>query len=124
MTAEPVLPNDQFWVLFIGAFVPLAGYYINKVMPWKTETTKAIVQVVLTGIGGVVYTAIAGDVDGVGDFIQQAYTAVVSGLFAHKILWQPAGINVLLGANPPNKEVMPAPVERAAGGEPIGSGGL
>jgi hypothetical protein len=103
-TTQLILPNQQFWVLFIGAFVPLAGYLINKIAPWNSETFKGIVQVVLTGIGGVAYTALAGDVHGVGDFFQQVYTAVISGLFAHNILWKPSGINVVLGANPPAQE--------------------
>jgi hypothetical protein len=100
-----VLPNQQFWVLVVGAFVPLAGYWINKVMPWQTEQVKGIVQVVLTAIGGVGYTAIFGDVEGVGDFLQQCYTAIIAGLFAHKTLWAPAGINLKFGAAPPAMEV-------------------
>jgi len=103
-TAQPLLPNQQFWVLFIGAFVPLVGYFINKRAPWDSETAKAIVQVVLTAIGGVVYTALAGDVSGVGDFFQQVFTAVISGLFAHNILWKPSGLNVVCGATPPREE--------------------
>jgi hypothetical protein len=66
---QPVLPNQQFWVLVIGAVVPLLGYWINKVMPWKSEQVKGIVQVILAGIGGVLYTVVFGDVKGVGDFL-------------------------------------------------------
>jgi hypothetical protein len=102
-----VLPNQQFWVLFIGALVPLAGYLINKAAPWESETFKGVVQVVLTAIGGVAYTAIAGDVKGAGDFIQQAFTAIMSGLFAHNILWKPTGLNIVFGANPPAVEKQP-----------------
>jgi hypothetical protein len=108
-TTQVILPTQQFWVVLIGAFVPLAGYVINKFARWNSETVKGIVQVVLTAIGGVAYTALAGDVHGVGDFLQQVYTATISGLFAHKILWKPAGLNLVFGANPPEKEqLLPA----------------
>jgi hypothetical protein len=60
--------------------------------------------VVLAAIGGVLYTAIFGDVKGVGDFLQQCYTAIIAGLFAHKTLWAPAGINLKFGASPPAAE--------------------
>lgn len=85
--------------------MPLAGYVINKVMPWRTEQVKGIVQVILTAIGGVLYTVIFGDVKGAGDFVQQCFTAIVAGLFAHKTLWAPAGINLKFGASPPSQEV-------------------
>jgi hypothetical protein len=106
-TTQLVLPNQQFWVLFIGTFVPLAGYVINRLSPWESETFKAIVQVVLTSIGAVAYTALAGDVEGAGDFVQQVFTAIVSGLFAHNILWKPSGLNLVFGANPPEAEKKP-----------------
>ena len=88
-TTQLVLPNQQFWVLTIGVLVPLAGYFINKVMPWQTEQIKGIVQVVLAAIGATLYTVIFGDVKGVGDFLQQCITAILAGLFAHKALWAP-----------------------------------
>lgn len=104
-TTQLVLPNQQFWVVLIGALVPLVGYYINKVLPWKTEQVKGIVQVVLAAIGGTAYTVIFGDVQGAGDFVQQCLTAIAAGLFAHKTLWAPAGINLKFGANSPADEV-------------------
>jgi hypothetical protein len=107
-STQLVLPNQQFWVLFIGTFVPLAGYLINKWAPWESETFKGIVQVVLVAIGGVAYTALAGDVHGVGDFLQQVFTAIISGLFAHNILWKPTGLNVVFGANRVEQEQGPA----------------
>jgi hypothetical protein len=102
---QPVLPNQQFWVFLVGAVVPLAGYWINKVMPWKSEQIKGIVQVILAAIGGVLYTVIFADIKGVGDFLQQCVTAIVAGLFAHKTLWAPSGINLKFGASTPSNEV-------------------
>jgi hypothetical protein len=104
-TTQLVLPNQQFWVILIGALVPLAGYTINKLMPWKSEQVKGIVQVVLAAIGGTVYTVIFGDVKGVADFLQQCVTAIAAGLFAHKTLWAPAGINLKFGASAPATEI-------------------
>lgn len=104
-TTQLILPNQQFWVLFIGAFVPLATYTINKLAPWQSEQVKAIVQVVLTAAAGVGYTALAGHVKGFEDFAQQAFTASLSGLFAHNLLWKPSGLNIKFGANPPAQEV-------------------
>jgi hypothetical protein len=102
-----VLPNQQFWVLVVGAFVPLAGYWINKVSPWKSEQVKGIVQVVLMAVAGVLYTLIFGDdIEGVGDFLQQCFTAITAGLFAHKTLWAPSGMNFVFGASKPADQVM------------------
>jgi hypothetical protein len=111
-----ILPNQQFWVLFIGAFVPLAGYLINKAAPWESEAFKGVVQVVLVAIGGVAYTAIGGDVEDIGDFLQQVSTAIISGLFAHNILWKPSGLSLVFGANPPAAERAPAGFMKPAAG--------
>jgi hypothetical protein len=100
MDDQLLISGDQFWVLLIGSIVPVGGYFINKVMPWKTETTKAIVQVVLTSIAGVLFTWLATDVGSFTDFVQQAFSATVAGLFAHNILWKPANVNIKLGAIP------------------------
>jgi hypothetical protein len=108
-STQLILPNQQFWVLVIGAFVPLATYAINKFAPWNSEQVKAIVQVVLTGVAGVGYAAVAGNVTGFDDFCQQAFAAILSGLFAHNILWKPSGLNLKFGASPPDKEVGKAP---------------
>jgi hypothetical protein len=105
-TTQLVLPNQQFWVLLVGALVPLAGYVINRFMPWRSEQVKGIVQVVLLAVGGVAYTVIFGDdIEGVGDFLQECFTAIVAGLFAHKTLWAPSGINFVFGASRPEAEV-------------------
>jgi hypothetical protein len=102
-----VLPNQQFWVLVVGGILPLAAYWINKQMPWQTEQVKGIVQVVVLAIGGVVYTLIfaTDDIEGVGDFLQECFTAIVAGLFAHKTLWAPSGINFKFGASRPEAEI-------------------
>ncbi|HST55065.1 MAG TPA: hypothetical protein VLJ42_04095 [Solirubrobacteraceae bacterium] len=104
-TTQLILPNQQFWVLLIGSIVPLGAYLINRAARWNSEQAKAIVHVALTGIAGVAYTALAGNVKGVGDFLQQAFTAIVAGLFAHNILWKPSGLNLKFGASPPAAEV-------------------
>ncbi len=116
-TTQLVLPSQQIWVLIIGSIVPLAMYAFNKVAPWKSEQAKAIAQVVVTGIVGVIYTALAKHVHGFTDFTEQAFTAILSGLFAHNILWKPSGLNLVFGANPPAKEVK-ADVKRLVEAEP------
>jgi hypothetical protein len=100
MDDQLLITGDQLWVLLIGSIVPVGGYFINKVMPWKTETTKAIVQVVLTSIAGVLFTSLATDVGGFTDFVEQAFSATVAGLFAHNILWKPGNVNIKFGAVP------------------------
>lgn len=97
-SSQLLLSNDQLWVLLIGSIVPLGGYIFNKIMPWKTETTKAIVQVVLMAVAGTAYTALATDIGGFTGFVQQAFSATVAGLFAHNILWKPGNINIKFGA--------------------------
>lgn len=103
-TTQLVLPSQQIWVLMIGAVVPLATYLINNKALWKSEQVKAIVLVIVTGVAGVLYTAFAGGVHGFTDFAEQAFTAILSGLFAHNILWKPSGLNLTFGANPPTEE--------------------
>jgi hypothetical protein len=95
-----LITGDQLWVLLIGSIVPLGGYWLNKVMPWKTETSKAIVQVVLTSIAATLYTFVATDIGSFTSFVQQVFSATVAGLFAHNILWKPANVNIKFGANP------------------------
>lgn len=99
-SSELLLSGDQLWVLLIGTIVPLGGYLLNKAMPWKTETTKAIVQVVLTSIAATAYTALATDFESFTSFVQQVFSAIVAGLFAHNVLWKPANVNIKFGANP------------------------
>ncbi|HEX6754292.1 MAG TPA: hypothetical protein VF093_12000 [Solirubrobacterales bacterium] len=98
--SQLLISGDQLWVLLIGAIVPVGGYWINKVMPWKTETSKAIVQIVLTSIAATLYTFIATDIGSLTSFVEQAFSAIVAGLFAHNILWKPANVNIKFGANP------------------------
>jgi hypothetical protein len=98
--SQLLISGDQLWVLLIGSIVPLGGYWINKVMPWKTETSKAIVQVVLTSIAATLYTMVATDIGSLTSFVEQAFSATVAGLFAHNILWKPGNVNIKFGANP------------------------
>lgn len=89
---------NQFWVAVIGAIVPLATYVLNHYAPWASQKVKALVLVVLTAVVGGVYTAIS-----TGHFafdtpsLQIVGTAVVAALVAHKLLWLPSNISVLLG---------------------------
>lgn len=99
-STQLLFDNDQVWVLLIGSIVPLGGYLINKVAPWHTETFKAIVQVVLTSVAATAYTALATDIGGFDEFLQQALSATAAGLFAHNILWKPSNINIKFGAVP------------------------
>ncbi len=99
-STQLLFANDQVWVLLIGSIVPLGGYIINKVLPWKTETVKGITQVVLTSVAATLYTALGTDIGGFDGFLQQAFTATVAGLFAHNILWKPSNINIKFGAVP------------------------
>ncbi len=98
--SQLLITGDQLWVLIIGSIVPLGGYYLNKVMPWKTETSKAIVQIVLTSIAATLYTAVATDIGSFTSFVEQTFSAIIAGLFAHNILWKPANVNIKFGANP------------------------
>jgi hypothetical protein len=109
-TTQLVLPSQQIWVLMIGAVVPLLTYLINNKAPWKSEQAKAACQVIVTGIAGVAYTALAGNVHGFTDFAEQAFTAILSGLFAHNLLWKPSGLNLAFGASPPAKEIVAQPL--------------
>ncbi|HEY7950711.1 MAG TPA: hypothetical protein VID51_07760 [Solirubrobacterales bacterium] len=103
--SQLLISGDQLWVLLIGSIVPLGGYWINKVMPWKTETSKAIVQIVLTSIAATLYTFIATDIGSFTSLVEQAFSATVAGLFAHNILWKPGNINIKFGANPTPTQV-------------------
>jgi hypothetical protein len=114
-SSQLLISGDPFWVLLIGSIVPLGGYFINKVMPWKTETIKAIVQVVLTSIAATLYTELATDVGSFTGFLAQAFSATVAGLFAHNILWKPSNINIKFGANPtPTQAASLSPQQVAA----------
>jgi len=92
------LSSNQFWVAVLGAIVPLATYLINHYGPQTSEKVKALVLVVVTAIVGGVYTAIS-----TGNFafdtptLQIVGTAVVAALVAHKVLWLPSTVSILLG---------------------------
>lgn len=99
-STQLLFDENQLWVVIIGSIVPLGGYFINKVMPWNSETIKGIVQVILAAIAGTLFTALATDIGSFTSFLQQAFSATVAGLFAHNILWKPANVNIKFGANP------------------------
>lgn len=93
------MKNAQIWVILIGAIVPLGGYVLNRVGPWVTETVKALVQVALAAVAGALYTALDTDVFGWNhETLQLVLSAVAATLIAHNVLWQPAKVNVKLGA--------------------------
>ena len=94
------LPEDQFWVLVVGAIVPVAGYFQNKVWPNAPEPAKAIFQAVLAGVAGALFTVFINDVTAAGDVAQHVWSSIISALFAHNILWKPANVNIRIGARP------------------------
>lgn len=93
-----LLPSTQLWVLLIGALVPGVGYVLNKYAPWVSEPVKAIVHVVLAAAAGACYAAIASHTFGWNASTWELIlSAVLSALVAHKVLWLPSGISLLLG---------------------------
>lgn len=91
--------NAQYWTVLIGAIVPLGGYVLNRVGPWVSETVKALVQVVLAAAAAALYAALNTSVFGWNDrTLHLVLAGVASALIAHKVLWQPAKVNVKLGA--------------------------
>lgn len=104
-----VLPGKQIWLALIGGLVPLFTYVLNHVGPWVTEPIKAAVLVVITAIVGALYTAITTDQFGWNATTWQLMlTAVVAALTAHKLLWKPSGISLLLGGGR-NKQPVAGP---------------
>lgn len=101
---QVLLSDDQLVVLLVGTIVPLGTYLFNRFAPWNNETVKGIVQVVLTAVAGTLYTWWFTDFESFADFLQQAFSAVVAGLFAHNILWKPSGLNLVFGANRPGNQ--------------------
>ena len=99
-TAQLVASDQTFYLLLVGAIVPLGGYLFNKLAPWDNESIKGIVQLCLSAIAGYFYTYFATDAEGFINLSQGAFSSIVSALFAHNILWKPANINVRLGAVP------------------------
>jgi hypothetical protein len=94
-----LVDNPQFWVLVIGAIVPLVTYVLNNVGPWVSETLKAGVLVVVSAAAGALYTAIGTDSFGWNEpTFQLVLSAVVGALMAHHWLWKPAKVNEKLGA--------------------------
>jgi hypothetical protein len=94
------LPEDQFWVLVIGAISPVVGYLQNKLWPNAPEGFKAFIQALLAGVVGGAFSALANDVSGFDNVAQHCFSAIVAALFAHNILWKPANVNVKIGARP------------------------
>jgi hypothetical protein len=94
-----ILGNHQFWVILIGAIVPIGGYILNRLGPWVSESVKALVQVVLAAVAGALYVALDTNVFGFNEpTIQLVFSAVAAALLAHNFLWKPAKINEKLGA--------------------------
>lgn len=94
-----LLDSPQMWVLLIGSIVPLGGYLLNRFAPWTTEPVKGLIQVVLAGVAGALYTALETDILGWNaGTVELVLTAIVAALFAHNLLWKPAKVNTKLGA--------------------------
>lgn len=99
MPGEVLLPVAQLVTLFIGFFVPLVSYVLNKKAPWVSEQIKGIVQVAVAAAAGALYTAVADPNFGFnGTTAQLVLSAVVASLFAHNMLWKPSKVNTALGA--------------------------
>lgn len=98
---ELLISDNQLVVLLIGSIVPLGGYFLNKYAPWASESVKGVVQVVLMGVAGGLYTVLATDITGFENIAQQCLSSIVAGLFAHNTLWKPADVNIKFGAEPP-----------------------
>ncbi len=100
---DPVLylsPENQLWILLIGAVVPLVGYVLNKKAPWVDETVKAVFLLALTAVTGVVYQVAVTGGDVVSEqTLQLVLSALVAALFAHGHLYKPAKVNTKLGAH-------------------------
>lgn len=94
-----LLHSSQFWILLIGALVPLPVYLLNKYAPWASEQFKSIVHVVLAAAAGVIYVAASNgpSVDFDAHTFEAMLTAVVGALGAHAWLWKPGGISTQLG---------------------------
>lgn len=104
------MSNNQIWITLIGSIVPLGGYVVNRYAPWAAEQVKAIVQVALAAVAAGLYTALSTSVLGWNAAtLELVGTGVVSALLAHKILWQPAKINVKLGATEVDASVTATP---------------
>lgn len=108
VVTTPLPPSGQFWVLLIGALVPLATYVINHFAPWASEPVKAAVLVVASAISSALYTALAqpGGLQWNWQTVELVISGVVAALIAHKILWVPSGISTLLGGG---SNAVPAP---------------
>lgn len=93
-----IFTGKQLWVMLLGSLVPLATYVLNHYAPWVREPAKAIVLIVVAAVVGGIYTAIATNNFGFNTAtLEQILSAVVAALVAHKILWLPSGISILLG---------------------------
>lgn len=93
-----VFPKAQIWTLIIGALVPLVTYVVNHVAPWVSEPVKAFVLAVAAAIAGALTTAIATNVFGWNTpTLQLVLSAVAAAFLAHKLIWLPSGVSVLLG---------------------------
>lgn len=91
--------STQTYAILIGAIVPLGGYVLNRYAPWVTEPVKAVVQIVLAAIASALYTAVDTDILGWNTpTLKLVISGVFAALIAHKVLWQPSGINAKLGA--------------------------
>ncbi len=121
-TTDVFLPEDQFWVLVIGAITPLGGYLQNLLWPQAPEPIKAIVQAIFAGLVGGLFSVLANDVKGFDNIAQLCFSTIVAALFAHNILWKPANVNIRLGARPSPTQTPATPVVAPGRAEIPGAG--
>ncbi len=99
-----LLRNQQFWLVAIGALVPILAYFANakivaRVWAGTPEPIRAFVHVAFAAGAAAVYEAMQAGTFGWNEPTAQAIlTAVAAALAAHKLLWQPSGTNVAVAA--------------------------
>jgi hypothetical protein len=130
-----LLPENQFWVLVVGAIMPVATYLLNRIPAYRKapESFKGMVHTIVAAVAGGLFSVIANDVHGADNIAQQCFSAVVASLFAHNYLWKPANVNVKLGARPsptqtprtldeaPAAAAEPSPAREVPGVAPAGA---
>lgn len=92
-----VAPSTQFWVMAIGALVPLVTYVLNYHAPWLSQQVKFAVLLALSTAVGVLTTClIGGNWEWDSTHFQLVASSVVAALAAH-YGYKIGDVNVALG---------------------------